>query len=106
MNDTLMAQLPYYVLSLATLATAIAGGVGALTGARPRWFLLQAAGLLLVFVAVALIAISAGPQPVVSRDALLSPVRWLLLLGGGLWCAWCALYVPYIVKVRRRGDST
>lgn len=104
--DALMTQLPYYILLLASAVTSFAGGVGAASGARPRWFWLQSIGLALVSAALALLVVVSGPAPQLSVPAVRLAFRWLLLAGGLLWCAWCVLYVPHIVRVHPRRDST
>lgn len=100
MLEVLLTQMPYYVLALAAFTTALAAGLGAWTGARPRWFFLQAAGLGLVSGGLAIIVVTLGPEPFVEWRAARYVVRWLFLAGGLLWCVWCALYVPHIVRVR------
>ena len=99
-------QLPYYVIMLAVLWTAFGAGLGAVSGARPRWFLLEAAGLALVGVGMALIFLVVSPAPAAPREGLRVAARWLLLTGGLLWLLWSPLYLRHIVRVRRgTGDA-
>ena len=97
---TLPPQLPYYILTLAALLTAFGAAVGALSGARPRWFLLHAVGLLLADVGLALATVAAGPVPQLATAELRAARSWLFLVGGSLWLAWAALYCLHIVRVR------
>lgn len=104
-------QLPYYVLLLAALLTAFGAAVGAATGARARWFFLHSAGLTLVAGGLALLVITTGPAPLLSREELRPAIYWLLFVGGSVWLLWAALYNLHIVRVhprreRRGGNST
>lgn len=100
-----LTQLPYYILTLAALLTGFGSGLAALTGARPRWFLLHAAGLLLIGFGLALLVVSAGPAPLVNRAELRTAIHWLFLVGGAIWLAWSVLYNLHIVRVTPRRDG-
>lgn len=101
-----LTQLPYYILTLAALLTGFGSGLAALTGARPRWFLLHAAGLLLIGFGLALLVVSTGPAPLLNRDELRTAIHWLFLVGGLVWLLWAALYNLHIVRVVPKKKST
>jgi hypothetical protein len=61
-------------------------------GTRPWWVLLAVAGWLNWTIYFAMLAISAGPAPMISRSDITAMVRWSELLGGILLMLWLVFW--------------
>lgn len=106
MWESLLAQLPYYVCSLAAFLAAIFCIVAVRKRLRPWWWLVGAAAFVALGVAFFLIAATAIPGGHLPRAAVAAQIRWLYLIGGVLWCALLLLLARASVRVKRRDDST
>lgn len=107
MHNGALAQLPYYICTLAALGGSLRLFLGIRRGARPRRHLWGAGAFFLLGVGFALLAITAGPAPVVSRGEITLVVRWLFLGGGLLWLGWLGSDFRWSVRLGRcEKDST
>ena len=107
MLDWALPMLAYYVCAVAFLGSAIdiAGEIGRV---RPRRHLWRGGAFLMLAVVFTLLAISAGPAPVLRRTDVIVAARALCLLAGSallfeLSLKWFALLRRL---GRRRQDST
>lgn len=106
MHDGALAQLPYYVCSLAALGGALRLLFGIGRGARPHRHLWGAGAFFLLGVGFALLAITAGPAPMVGRGKIALIVRWLFLGGGLLWLGWLGSDLRWSVRLGRDWRTT
>lgn len=100
-HDGPMAQIPYYLCSLAALASAVRLGVGIVQRRQPRRAVIGVLASLVLALAFALLTITAGPAPIVLRAEALGAIRWLFALGGGMWLLWVLLDMSRGVRIIR-----
>ena len=101
MHPGQLAILPYMVLTIAALATAVMLTVATYLNIRPWFSLVGAAGFTIMAVGFALIAITAGDNPVLLRRNVAEPIRIIMLVGGIVWCAWLVLFAASLIHVSR-----
>lgn len=102
MTLALLTQLPYYLLTLASLGTAGVFVIAVRKKVRSRgWWL-----LIVAFTALGtsfyLLAVTGTPGGHISRAAMTQPIRWLNLVAGVCWLLWLGLFVRGMVTVTRR----
>lgn len=105
MSDALLAQLPYYILTLAAFGTAGIFVIAVRKGIRGRAWLLTVVSFTALGTAFYLLAITGAPGGHVSRGAVAGPIHWLNLLAGVTWLLWLALFVRGMVRVTRHNDG-
>jgi hypothetical protein len=103
--STLLAQLPYFLLTLAAFGTAGIFVIAVRKGIRGRAWLLLTLGFTALGVAYYLLAITGALGGHLGRAAVALPVRWLNLVAGVTWLLWLGVFVRGTVSVRR-GKST
>lgn len=107
MLDWALPMLAYYVCAVAFLGSAIdiAGEIGRIRTRRHFW---RVGAFLLLAVVFTLLAISAGPAPVLKRADVIIADRALCLLAGSALLFELSLkwFAALRVHVRRRRDST
>lgn len=107
MLDWALPMLAYYVCAVAFLGSAIdiAGEIGRV---RPRRHLWRVGAFLVLAAVFTLLAISAGPAPVLRRTDVIVTARALCLLAGSALLFESALKWFAVLRKfeRRRRDST
>lgn len=106
MHAGALAQIPYYVCTLAAMLTAVMYAMAILRGRRPRWFWLGVAAFWLMGAGFFVLALTAGPAPVVLRGSVTEPIRCVFLAGGGLWLCWLVAYAFDVVQIAGAGKET
>jgi hypothetical protein len=77
-----------FVCALVTFAAALLFFFSWRIGSRPWWILVAVGGWLSWTIYFALLAITAGPAPMITRAEITPMVRWAELLGAVLIAVW------------------
>lgn len=82
-----------FVCALVCFAAALLFFLSWRIGARPWWVLVAVMGWLSWTIYFALLAITAGPAPMLSRQEITPMVRWAELIGAVLIAVWLMYWV-------------
>ena len=102
MFDATLAILPYVWLTLNSLFTAALFSVSVAKGLRRRFMLIGALAMALLAIWFALLAITAGPTPIIKRTDIADQLRALAALAGLIWSIWLLLYARSLIVIERR----
>lgn len=103
--STLLAQLPYYLLTLAAFGTAGIFVIAVRKGIRGRAWLLMTVSFTALGVAYYLLAVTGAPGGHLGRAAVALPIRWLNLVAGVTWLLWLGVFVRGTVSVKRNNST-
>ena len=93
MHSSMLAYEAPLVCALVTFAAALLFFFSWRIGCRPWWVLVAVVGWLSWTIYFSLLAITAGPAPMLDRSDIIPMVRWSELLGGiliGIWLVFWA----------------
>lgn len=86
------------VCSLTTFLAALLFFFSWRIGVRPWWVMVAVGGWLSWTIYFALLAITAGPAPMIERSDIVPMVRWAELLGGVLIAIWLIFWTRHGIR--------
>ena len=108
MHQSMLAYEAPLVCALTSFAAALLFAYSWAIRARPPYVLVGAAGWLSWTIYFSLLAISAGPAPMLARGDMVAMVRASEMLGGLLLAVWLVCWVRFGIRLNapnRPGDN-
>lgn len=102
MSDGPLITLPYAWLTINALFTAALFAIAVSKGLRRRFMLIGALTMAILAVWFALLAITAGPTPIIKRGDIADALRLLAAVAGLVWSTWLLLYARSLIVIERR----
>lgn len=94
--------VPYVWLTINSLLTAAMFAFAVSKRIRRPFMLVGAATMATLAIWFALIAISAGPMPIVKRGEIADVLRLIAVIAGPTWSLWLLLYARSLIVIERR----